>query len=321
MSTTEPGSQSTLPTSVRPVTGPLTRHLVDDAAIFPPGNAPLPRAVAQHHRHRASWYAPAIGPLLVRLADASVLHGLLRDGGQLAVGLVCPPGATTDEIVGAVEQVQRDDRAVVTALEQPVGERAAIDALVAAARAVGAHAWAEVPADCTLDDTVHARLDDVAAAGACAKYRTGGVKPETFPSEQQLAAFLLACSRRQLPFKLTAGLHHAVRHTAHAAGENGQDLEQHGVLNVVAAAGAAQGGADLQHLVTVLGDRDATAVSRRVAALDDRFLHQVRRLFVSFGCCGVTDPLTDLVTLGLLDQRPIDQDGHHDDDHHGKETS
>jgi hypothetical protein len=51
-----------------------------------------------------------------------------------------------------------------------------------------------------------------------------------------------------------------------------------------------------------------------VRALDDETLAQVRAVFRSFGCCGVTDPLTDLVTLGLLDRPTSDDSG-------SKETS
>ena len=45
---------------------PRSSHgLVDDAAVFPPGNAALPDAVAAHREHRAAWYADLVGPLLV----------------------------------------------------------------------------------------------------------------------------------------------------------------------------------------------------------------------------------------------------------------
>jgi hypothetical protein len=280
--------------------GPLTRLLVDDAAIFPPGNAPLPPAVESHRGHRSSWYGAAVGPLLVRLSDARALYDLLVDDEHLAVGLVCPPDVAPDDVTRAVDAVQHDGRAVVTALEQPVGGRAETQLLADVARDVGAVAWCEVPARSTLDGTIGQRLDDVAVAGAHAKYRTGGVVPQAFPDEQQLARFVLACVTRQLPFKLTAGLHHAVRHTAAGAGDSGDDLEQHGVANVMSAVAAALDGATEDDLVALLADRDAPRVAARVAALDDEAVRRLRGLFVSFGCCGVVDPVADLVTLDLL---------------------
>ena len=43
----------------------LFARLVDDAAVFPPGNAPLPEAVTAHLTHRTAWYASLVGPLMV----------------------------------------------------------------------------------------------------------------------------------------------------------------------------------------------------------------------------------------------------------------
>jgi hypothetical protein len=293
------------------VSGTFARALVDDAAIFPPGNAALDDAVRAHHDHRASWYGPAVGPLLVRLSDTTALNGLLDDEAGLPAGLICPPGASSGDVERAITDVQGRGRAVVRAIEQPVADPADLLGLLAVARGHDALVWAEVPQGCTLDGTLDRRLDDVGAAGAGAKYRTGGVRPEAFPTERQLARFLLACVARRLPFKLTAGLHHAVRHTA-TGGTDQPDLEQHGVLNVVTAVAAALDGAAEPDVVTLLADRDASRVAGTVAGLDDDMLRHVRQAFVSFGCCGVTDPLTDLVTLGLLTtgllDRPADKE-------------
>lgn len=305
MSTTEP------PGSRRPASTPLTRALIDDAAIFPPGNAALPDAVRDHHRHRAARYGEAVGPLLVRLSDVGAVGALLAGGPGLSIGLVCPPDASPDDVHRAVTDVQRAG-GTVRAIEQPTSPGAPLAELVALGRTHGARVWAEVPQSSALDGSLDARLDDVSAAGAGAKYRTGGVRPEAFPTEQQLARFLLACTSGGLPFKLTAGLHHAVRHTAAGAGEGQTDLEQHGLLNVVTAVAAAQDGAGEAGVATLLADRDAQRVATAAADLDDSSVGRVREAFASFGCCGVTDPLADLVTLGLLEtgllDRPADKE-------------
>ena len=311
MSTMEPGAgrRPSEPGAGRPpwpASGSLTRALVDDAAIFPPGNAVLDDAVRAHRGHRASWYGPAVGPLLVRLADATALHDLLDDEARLPVGLICPPGASAPDMERGITDVQHGGRARVRAVEQPVDDTAQLRALVAVGREHDALVWAEVSQACTLDGSLDDRLDDVRAAGARAKYRTGGVRPEAFPTEQQLARFVAACLARSLPFKLTAGLHHAARHTA-TGGPGQRDLEQHGLLNVVTAVASALDGAGEPDLVTLLADRDEGRVASAVAALDDATVRRVREAFSSFGCCGVTDPLTDLVTLGLLD-RPADEE-------------
>jgi hypothetical protein len=281
--------------------------LVDDAAIFPPGNAPLELAVAEHRAHRSAWYAPAIGPLLVRLSDAQALNARLRDDEGLAVGLVCPAQASAEDVERGLDDVQHGHRGVVTAVEQPMSGSGTLASLVGVAHRHDARVWAEVPPSSTLDGTLATWLDDVRAAGGGAKYRTGGVHPAATPSEAQLAAFIAGCLARRLPFKLTAGLHHALRHTAAASGVDGQDLEQHGLLNVVGAVAAALDGADEAAVALLLADRDPGRVAARVAGLGDDAVRQVRRAFVSFGCCGVTDPLNDLVTLGLVEPGPLDR--------------
>ena len=40
---------------------------------------------------------------------------------------------------------------------------------------------------------------------------SGGVTPVAFPAAHQVIDFIAACEREAVPFKATAGLHHAVR--------------------------------------------------------------------------------------------------------------
>ncbi len=54
---------------------------VDDAAIFPPGNAPLEQAVADHVDHRDEEYADLVGGFVV--SDVKIAD-LARRGGRAA---------------------------------------------------------------------------------------------------------------------------------------------------------------------------------------------------------------------------------------------
>ncbi len=112
----------------------------------------------------------------------------------------------------------------------------------------------------------------------------------------EVAAFLVAVTARELPFKLTAGLHHAVRSTDPVTG-----FEQHGVLNVLVATRVAQQGGGAAEVAAVLAQRDPATLLAFVGAWDDATCADVRRSFRSFGCCGVTDPIDELVGLGLLE--------------------
>ena len=64
----------------RPAEPALFAGLVDDAAVFPPGNAPLADAVRRHREHRTSRYAACVGPLLVPASAATDLGRPARHG-------------------------------------------------------------------------------------------------------------------------------------------------------------------------------------------------------------------------------------------------
>jgi hypothetical protein len=137
-------------------------------------------------------------------------------------------------------------------------------------------------------------LDVLATDGAeRAKYRTGGVEAAAHPSEAELAAFVVGCARRRLPFKLTAGLHHALRTTTD------EGFEQHGVLNVLAAADAAAQGAGEAPVEALLGRREVGPVAEALSAGEPR---RARALFRSFGCCAPAEPLDAIARLGRIEE-------------------
>ena len=92
-----------------------------------------------------------------------------------------------------------------------------------------------------------------------------------------------------VPFKLTAGLHHAVA----APG-------RHGFVNVLAALHAALDGRPVEDVARVLALRDGERLAALLGAFSRDESRRVRQLFVSFGTCSITEPLDDLVALGLL---------------------
>ncbi|MCK9868662.1 hypothetical protein MRI28_03175 [Nocardiopsis dassonvillei] len=219
----------------------LYRGLFDDAALFPPGNAPMGGALPAHRAHRAGQRAEYVGPFLV--SDARV--------GEL--------------------------RAVLAArLDEHLPE--------------GAEGFVEV----SRQGDVPAELRSLAGTGHSAKFRTGGLTVEAHPAEEELAEFLHAAVELGVPFKCTAGLHHAVRHTT------AEGFEQHGFLNVLLATAALLDGASEREAALVLADRDGPRLAALAAKLTDDEARRVRDRFRSFGTCSVTEPLEDLVVLGAL---------------------
>jgi hypothetical protein len=136
----------------------------------------------------------------------------------------------------------------------------------------------------------------VEAAGYYGKLRTGGLEPVDTPPSDQLARQLSVLIEADLPFKATAGLHHAV---ALSGNEPGRP-RQHGFLNLLLAVEALVDGGSVSEAADLLGESGRQSVLARVAAWNDTQASRIRRRFRSFGCCGVLDPINDLAALGLI---------------------
>jgi hypothetical protein len=257
----------------------LFYDLFDDAAMFPPQSAPASLAVATHLALRSGPYAEFVGPLLVAVDRADEFAAVERDQ-RLEVVLIGQPrtarlGKLAD-IVGReqiwdglpIEPADIDNRVAL----EPVGPDV-VEAL--------------------LDTIGEARID---GAPVIAKFRTGGVTADAFPSEDALAYCVLAAYNAGVPFKLTAGLHQAVRHTGEHTG-----FEHHGFLNVMVAVARCHAGADEAAVADALAIRDAEALADLIRSWSADEGIAVRSSFTSFGCCGVEDPIGDLLDLGLLD--------------------
>ena len=263
----------------------LFRGLVDDAALFPPGNAPMARAVAEHRHHRVAPYADLVGRFLCpesRLAELAAAAGLdVSDGYAAAVGL---------PRIGLIADQGLPARSTLTveAVEIPLtmGEDLNIAIRDIAVHTAGTTAFVEIPRVPGWRGAVEA----CAAAGLGAKLRTGGLIAGAFPTESETADFIGACVEHGVPFKCTAGLHHAVRHTAPDTG-----FEHHGFLNILVATAEAGAGGDV---AGALAERDGTVLASACAGID---AGPVRDAFVAYGSCSVAEPLTDLIALGLLD--------------------
>ena len=251
----------------------------------------MAEAVDAHRARRLGPYASAVGPLLVRAQQVAEVVAAARAGDDLQIGLVASPEGGLVELAYARDVLlDLEDAAALTQVE--IALPTDIDPAAAAAAlldglAFSAQAYVEVPRV----PGWQGALDVLAADGVeRAKFRTGGTTPAAHPSEQELATFVHACVARALAFKLTAGLHHAVRSTT------ADGFEQHGVLNVLAAVALAQDGAEPGDLAVVLATRDPEPLLEVVTDADPK---RIRRSFTSFGCCGVTEPLDELAALGL----------------------
>nr|WP_239077906.1 hypothetical protein [Streptomyces sp. SID9124] len=257
----------------------------------------MPRAVTEHAGHLASAHAALVGPFVIgadRLAELAELAGpeLFPDG--LRVSVVTAPAA----IPAVLAALAATDRLVPAALEvrpdpaQPLRDQ--IDGL--AAQSLPGAMYIEAPRPAT-----PAWSEALAAVrhGFRLKFRTGGTEAAAFPTEDEVAAWIHDTVAAGAAFKCTAGLHHAVRHTAPTTG-----FEHHGYLNVLLATARACSGAALPAVRAALAERDPETLARAVTALPAADIAAARAAFTSYGSCSVLEPLEDLAALGLLDATP-----------------
>jgi hypothetical protein len=290
----------------------LLAGLIDDAAVFPPGNATVPAAIAAHRQHRGAWYRDLIGPLLLPASALPEAAGRVVDGtaadrplgfdpvgvapaDRLGIGVVGDAGldALAEAVVCAAPRMRlrQIELAVAKRGEDPQpGLRRLLTRLGGWPSIAG---YAEIPLTWgllgALDTVAEGRADGLDIAP---KFRTGGLAAELFPTPVELAAVICACRDRQLPFKLTAGLHQALRHTDPETG-----FVHHGFLNVLVATAVAVDGAEVAEVAEVLANTDPAPLVDAASARRDR----PRPLWVGLGSCSVVEPLTDLVRLGLVD--------------------
>lgn len=274
-------------------TAALFAGLVDDAALFPPGNAPMDVAVRQHRAHRTAPYAPLVGRFLCPASRLAELSDQLTAGETVRVGIIVDTGI--EGIEKALAEAASEPRYVVELVE--VALPADADQGRAAEQAaerlqdapLGARSFVELPRVSGWQDA----LAVLARERLGGKLRTGGTVASAFPSDDDVLAFLRSCVAAGVPFKCTAGLHEAVRHRDPITG-----FQHHGFLNILAATCSI---GDERDEVVALTETDGARLASYLRRIDGWVAVRARSMFVSYGSCSIDEPVRDLVALGLLD--------------------
>jgi hypothetical protein len=277
--------------------------LVDDAAMFPPGSAEVPEALAAHRDYRRSWFAPLVGPLVV--SDQK-----LTELGRAVQRFEDTTASPDEDLDVSVVNTSGAGGLVSLAGRRPAGLRVrAVESALRDLDDLAGNASRVVSAAGELDASVQVfvelpyapgwerAVEVVEAGGLLGKIRTGGPEPVDTPSTAQLARQLSVLVEADLPFKATAGLHHA---WPTAGSERGRPA-RHGFLPLLAAVDALIEGASEKEAADQLAGGDRAAVLAVLEGWSDTRSARVRGRLRSFGCCGVSDPLADLVALGLLE--------------------
>ncbi len=264
--------------------------MIDDAALFPPGNATMPDAVAAHPHHLAGTYGFLVGRFLCPASRIPELVQAWSRPAPLTVGVIADTGL--DGLSDAITQIVTDPRLELGAVEIVLPPSSSLDVLGDILSALPeVTGYVELPRGQDLS----AELDAIAVAGREAKFRTGGAGVGAVPAPEEVAAFITGCVARRIPFKCTSGLHHAICGTEDKDGNT-----QHGFLNVLLATHAAVFGEAETEVLGWLREGSAEVIVHALRALHEHDARRVRTSFIGFGCCSVIEPVGELSALGLL---------------------
>ena len=290
----------------------LLGGLVDYAGLFPPASESMRAAAEKYADYRDGADQRALGRFIV---PASRLAELERESADLMprrkpsepwrlsalIG-----GEPAAEMRAIVEFNQRhsagsgNSLAAIDVVEIKGGSAADI---AAHSRALpkSVVAYFEIPAGANPSQLIGA----VAAAGARAKIRTGGVTADAFPSAEAIIAFIDACLRADVAFKATAGLHHPLRGEYRLTYEPGSATAMmYGYLNVFLATALLRAGSSRDVAQAVLLETDPASldfeddgISWRGRKLTTPQLLTSREFAISFGSCSFREPIDELGQL------------------------
>ncbi len=278
----------------------LLAGLIDYAGLYPPASLDMPTAVRNYLDYRGSTPAPVLGRFIV---DVSRLDQLRKAAGEslgaMRLSVIVPPDADATELLDAADRGR-----AIESIEVKTQDRSAMER-ISSALPKNVEIYFEIP---FVSDSFAAR-DAIAAVGARAKLRMGGITPDAFPATNAVVDTLQALAQRNVAFKATAGLHHPIRsrHQLTYAPDSISAV-MHGFLNLFAAAAIVQSGGSIADARQALDEQSPGAfqISDRGFGWRDfvwstEQIHSMRkRMFVSFGSCSFTEPIADLEAIGWL---------------------
>ena len=217
----------------------LMAGAVDYAGVFPPAQLPLADALAEYRRALAGADAWMLGRFIVPAAQLPALaDAVVRDAHD-------GRGWTVSAIVR--EHMDEDAAAVQAFNQRAANQHVRVDTIECRPSSSDGITWLAktfspaftVHVEVGVGPTAPDDLRVVARHQLRAKVRTGGLAPDAFPAPASLVAFIESARDVGVPFKATAGLHHAVRGAYPLSDEIGaQSATMHGFVNLMLATAA-----------------------------------------------------------------------------------
>lgn len=300
------------------------RGLIDDAGLFPPASLGMKAALEADAAARTSPEAWMLGRFIVPASRLAELVAALPPGGPpLGLSAIVDGANVAHDLERILECAEAAPSAVaIEAIELKIPDvpdgdvRSTVLWVVsdidASGLPAGTPTYLEISFGADWRAHVATTLDALADVRArsphdiAVKVRCGGLTADAAPTPEQLAVAIGRLRALGIPFKATAGLHHPLRHQNRQAG-----FVMHGFLNVV-------GVAVLDHALDLddrtrhrmLADHHAANFTLDDGAFawcglraDEPHVAAARREFVrSFGSCSFSEPVADLIELGILDR-------------------
>jgi hypothetical protein len=282
--------------------------LIDYAGLFPPASQDMEAAVREYATHSAGQDADLLGRFVVpvtRLEEfvTAISRHVQPNGAKWTVSAIA--AEHPDVTRTAIDRFNSSQSvAVCDSVEMPV---ASYDDIV--------QAVAAFPDDLALflevsphSDPI-ALLREIALTPASAKLRTGGVVESAIPASEQVVRFLEVCVEEGVPFKATAGLHHAIRGRYPLTYESSSaSAVMFGYLNIFLGAAFCAAGSSRSAVLGVVEETDPARFrvdARGVWWRDHVVVHEqlavVRQTVASsFGSCSFTEPVAEARSLKLI---------------------
>jgi len=274
----------------------ILEGFIDYAGLYPPANLDMESTVHNWSKYLQtddSWMLarliiPASGLNEFKRVSQKFLPSEQEEMWQLSVLL---PPANSEQFESAVNQTVEFNISDCGAVANVVEFQAnTIDEINSAFSVLhdDLFPFVELP----VNEDPRGLIASLSGAIAGAKVRTGGIKPELYPTPANLARFIHACSIAGQPFKATAGMHHPCQNKNEKVG-----VIEYGFLLVLQATAAVSvHDANVDDVESILMNE-----SPDFSMFSENELEQVRaELFNSLGTCSFDEPRVDLRRMGLL---------------------
>jgi len=281
--------------------------IIDYAGLFPPAGLDMSSAVRQYAMHRAGPDCDLLGRFVVpvsRLDEfATAASPLIGASAQWKVSAIA--SEHPDLTRRAIDRFNSIYGTVLCdSVEMPV---ASYDDITQATAAF------QDDLALFLEVSPHSDpislLREIALTPASAKLRTGGVVESAIPSPEQVVRFLEVCVEEGVPFKATAGLHHAIRGRYPLTYDpSSASAMMFGYLNIFFGAAFCAAGSSSSSILGIVEETNPAAfrVDDRGVWWDDHVvvheqLASVRQtVAVSFGACSFSEPVGEARSLNLI---------------------